>query len=86
MTIEDLIIKYADEVKAHQYFGSIRWADGEINCPYCDNKKVYVYKNGILYKCQACRKQFRVTTGTPMQNSKIQLLATEKGKCIELPG
>ena len=43
-------------------------------CPYCGNKqKIYRYKNGKLFKCAHCQKQFQVTTGTIYEKSNIPL-------------
>lgn len=43
-------------------------------CPYCGNQqKIYRYKNGKLFKCAHCQKQFQVTTGTIYEGSNIPL-------------
>ncbi len=53
------------------------WADGP-QCPHCFEKKRVSRMQGKatrfgLYKCYACRKQFRVTVGTIFEKSHVPL-------------
>jgi hypothetical protein len=52
--------------EARAAFQRIRWADndGEPFCPKCGCLKVYAYQTRALWRCQACRHQFSVTSGT----------------------
>lgn len=67
----DLITKLKTEKDCHFYLAGIRWKDGIINCPRCKHEKVYVFKNGITYKCQECKLNFTVRTGTFVGSSKL---------------
>lgn len=73
-TIRLLIQQLPDNKSVHQYLAKQRWADGVIDCTHCGNETVYVFKNGMTYKCKACRKQFSATTGTVMENTKLPLV------------
>lgn len=72
-SIQQVILLFSDAKKAHQYIGKNIWPDGVVNCPHCFNDTVYIFKDGIRYKCKKCLKQFKSTTGTMMENSKMPL-------------
>ena len=42
-------------------------------CPNCKHKKTYEYKNGKLFKCANCKKQFSLRVGTIFENSPLPL-------------
>jgi len=58
----------------------IRWPDGPV-CPHCEASGRSVTEIGGtshrpgLHLCSACRKQFTVTVGTPLEGSKLPLRA-----------
>lgn len=69
--------RYPDEDSAVAYFEGKRWPNGA-SCVKCDSAKVYNCKARRrlpLYKCQDCGKQFTVTSGTIMNNTRIPLRA-----------
>jgi transposase-like protein len=85
ITLEKLAVEYSDEDEARKYFETLRWPDGVI-CPHCQSKEHYALKPSAeprqrgkrparkgLYKCKDCSKQFTVTVGTIMADSKIPL-------------
>jgi transposase-like protein len=74
-SIIELAQRFPDEKSARKYFEQLRW-NGKITCPHCNNseKKIYVYDDGKLYKCSACKKQFSVKVGTFMSDSQVPLL------------
>jgi transposase-like protein len=72
---------YSDNDKARELLESIRWPKGII-CPHCNCSGHYVLKPRAtskvparkgLYKCKTCWRQFTVTVGTVMEDSKIPL-------------
>ena len=62
-----------DEDEAFATFRVIRWAatDGEPVCPVCGCVACYTYQTRRLFKCQACHKQFSVTSGTIFHGRKL---------------
>ena len=52
-----------------------RWGkDGKNRyCPHCASVTTYKYKDGKLYKCADCHKQFTVTIGTVFEGSHLPL-------------
>ena len=42
-------------------------------CPHCAHEKSYEYKNGRLFKCAKCRKQFTLKIGTIFEKSRLSL-------------
>ena len=61
------------EEEARALFQRIRWADngGEPFCPKCGCLKAYGYKTRALWRCQACRHQFSVTSDTIFASRKL---------------
>jgi len=68
---------FTDEITAYQELESILWPDGPI-CLHCgESVRVNRLKGKAtrpgLYKCYACRQQFRVTMNTVFESSHIPL-------------
>ena len=59
--------------EAWEAFKAIRWADnqGEPYCPKCGCVAVYQFRARRLFKCQACKWQFTVTSGTIFASRKM---------------
>lgn len=68
----DFFKRIPDENAARLYLESARWPQGVV-CIHCENKEVWKIRDGKLYTCKACRKQFTVRTGTVMEDSKVPL-------------
>ena len=67
--------KFSDESKAEAWFVERRWPDG-IECPYCDGQNVSPRKSKRVtpvYRCNPCKRDFTVKTGTIMHDSKLKL-------------
>jgi transposase-like protein len=75
-TIIDVVTRFPNEKSCHQYLASRKWADGVVSCPFdgCESETVYVFTDGIRYKCKCCRKIFTAKTGTFMEASKLPTL------------
>lgn len=60
---------------AFAMFKAIRWADnqGEPYCPKCGCVSVYQFRARRLFKCQACKWQFTVTSGTIFASRKMAM-------------
>lgn len=66
-----------DEEAAYAWVEAHVWPDGPV-CPHCQEKARVSKMQGKstrfgLYKCYACRKQFRVTVGTIFEKSHVPL-------------
>ena len=65
--------KFRDEQACRNYLAELRWNDRTI-CPHCGSiNDSYKYKDGRLYKCRSCQKQFTVRVGTVFEDSQIPL-------------
>jgi transposase-like protein len=64
--------RFPDETTAREYMESARWANGII-CTHCGHDVVYKIRQGKLYTCKSCRKQFTIRTGTVMEASHIPI-------------
>jgi transposase-like protein len=68
---------FHDEAKAYEHLEAVLWPDGPV-CPHCGvvgestKLKGEATRPG-LYKCNACRKQHRVTVGTVFESAHIPL-------------
>jgi transposase-like protein len=66
---------FHDEAKAFEHLEKLLWPNGPI-CPHCGSmgKHYDLAKTRIgRWKCQDCRKQFRVTVGTVFESAHIPL-------------
>jgi transposase-like protein len=63
---------FPDEDSARKYMEGRRWPNGVI-CPACEEaKRITPRKNGF-YRCNACKSDFTVRTGTIFERSHIPL-------------
>lgn len=66
--------KFPDDLICRKYLEERLWKNGKPVCPHCKcDEKIYRYKNGKTLKCNSCKRQFQVTTGTIYANSNIPL-------------
>lgn len=72
MTLLDFNQQFADEQACQVYLEQIRWADGRY-CPHCGSYETYKFKDGKLFKCADCKKQFTVKVGTIFSDSHVPL-------------
>lgn len=64
--------RFPDEKSAREYLETARWPGG-IRCIHCGHNSVYKVRDGLLYTCKNCRKQFTIRTGTVMEGSHIPI-------------
>ncbi len=63
---------FPDEAAARTYLEGRRWPTGVV-CPHCQEaKRITTRKNGF-YRCNACKADFTVRTGTIFERSHIPL-------------
>lgn len=68
----ELFALFPDAETARTYMESKRWPDGAI-CPACDEgKRITTRKDGFR-RCNACKTDFTVRTGTIFERSHIPL-------------
>ncbi len=76
MDIDHLRARFPDENACRTFFESIIWRNGRV-CPHCDCSKSYRLSGQSsrpgLYECDKCKRQFTVTTLTPMHSTKLPL-------------
>jgi transposase-like protein len=65
---------FKTEQICRNYLETIRWS-GKIICPYedCKHDHVHKFKDGKVYRCAKCKKDFSVKVGTIFEDSKISL-------------
>ncbi len=64
---------FPDEKSCRAFLENKLWKNGPV-CPHCGYiEHIYRYKNGKLFKCADCGRQFQVTTNTIFQNSNLPL-------------
>lgn len=72
ITIAGLIKRFPDDKTAEEWIVNNRWPN-VVRCPHCDSDNV---KEGAAhptmpFRCNSCKKQFSVKTGTVMHGSKV---------------
>lgn len=68
----NLLERFQNQQDCRDYLERIRW-NGKPTCPHCTHNSVYKFKDGKLWKCAKCRKQFTVKVGTIFEESNISL-------------
>ena len=74
-TLSLVSVARMSEEEARSVFQAIRWSDNEgaPYCPKCGCCDVYGYKARARWKCQACKLQFSLTSGTLFANAKLPM-------------
>ena len=76
MNVEQLREQFPDENACRKFFESIIWHHGR-RCPHCKYEISYPLRGKSsragLYECGWCKRQFTVTTHTPMHSTKLPL-------------
>jgi transposase-like protein len=71
-TLTDFTDHFCDEETCVKHYTATRFADGEF-CPHCGHREIYSFKGGKRYRCQSCKKDFTIKTGTLFGESKLPL-------------
>lgn len=76
MNTDQLRERFPDENACRTFFESIVWRNCRF-CPHCDFERTYSLSGPSsrpgLYECGRCKRQFTVTTRTPMHSTKLCL-------------
>lgn len=76
MNLDQFRTQFSNETVCRQYFESQIWRYGR-KCPHCGGTKSWRLKGKScrpgLYECGRCKRQFTVTTGTPLHGTKLPL-------------
>ena len=76
MNTDQLREQFPDEAACREFFEAVIWSDGR-KCPHCQFHRSYALRGQSsrpgLYECGWCKRQFTVTTGTPMHSTKLAL-------------
>lgn len=67
----EFISHFKDEATCRRYFEQVRFKNGDY-CPHCKHAVIFRFNDG-RYRCQKCRKDFTIKTGTLFGESKIPL-------------
>ena len=63
---------FPDQEAARVYMEGKRWPDGAV-CPGCNEPKRITTRKGGFYRCNACKEDFTVRTGTIFERSHVPL-------------
>ena len=76
MNIDELRKQIPDETSSRKFFEKLIWSQGRF-CPHCQNAHSYKLRSNScrigLYECAKSKRQFTVTTKTPMHSTKLPL-------------
>ena len=70
MSLLDFQNQFKTEEACHTFLEEQRWKNGRF-CPHCGTYETYKFKDGKLFKCQDCKKQFTVKVGTIFSDSHV---------------
>lgn len=63
---------FPNEAKAREYIEARRWPNGAV-CPHCQEQKRITPRKSGYYRCNACKVDFTVRTGTIFERSHVSL-------------
>lgn len=69
---EGIAKRYPTERACRDRLMDVRWPDGPI-CTRCESTNLGRVEDRLLFQCQACRKQFSVTSGTLLHGSHLPI-------------
>ena len=72
ISLMEMFKRFPDQTTARRYMEAQRWPYGPV-CPYCKEGERIHSRKGGYYRCNACREDFTVRTGTVMERSHIPL-------------
>ena len=72
ISLIEMFNRFPDQDSARSYMEAQRWPDS-VTCPHCQEAKRIHKRKGGYYRCNACREDFTVRTGTVMERSHIPL-------------
>lgn len=67
-----LLELFPDEPSARKYLEGRLWKDG-VTCPECKSKERITIRKDSFYRCNACKLDFTVRTGTIFERSHVPL-------------
>jgi transposase-like protein len=68
----ELFKMFPDQEAARQYLETRLWPNG-VCCPHCEEKERITTRKGGYYRCNACKQDFTVRTGTIFERSHVPL-------------
>ena len=72
ISLIELFNRFPDQESARSYMEAQRWPEGPV-CPHCAGTERIHNRKGGYYRCNACREDFTVRTGTVTERSHIPL-------------
>jgi transposase-like protein len=75
LTFVEMVTRFPNEASAMSFLEAMRWPTGPVcsRCGCTDASPVASKRTRPIFYCAGCKKQFSVTTGTVMEDSKIPL-------------
>lgn len=71
-TLSEFTSSFNSEIACRRYFEAVRFKDGDL-CPHCGHNKIFRFSDGIRYRCDGCKRDFTIKTGTLFGESKLPL-------------
>jgi transposase-like protein len=68
----EIISRFPNEETARNYLQSRLWPNGPV-CPHCKSGERITTRKGGFYRCNACKEDFTVRTGTIFERSHVPL-------------
>jgi len=68
----ELFSMFPDQESAQLYFEGRRWPNGVV-CPHCKKNESITHRKNKYYRCNICKKDFTVRTGTIFERSHVPL-------------
>ncbi len=84
MSLRQAVRQFSDVRKIEAWFIARRWPQG-MCCPYCEGRNLSprpIRRRTPVYRCNPCKRDFTVKTGTLMHDSKLPLSKWALAFCL----
>lgn len=71
-TLAEFLAHFPNEGVCRKHFETVRFVKGDY-CPFCKHNKIFRFSDGKRYRCDNCKRDFTIKTGTLFGESKIPL-------------
>lgn len=73
-SLADFLDRFPDDQACRDWFQQVRWGENAFECPDCGEDEHWTYlENRKVFQCNACRTQTSLTSGTILDNTKLDL-------------
>jgi transposase-like protein len=70
-TLIEAIRYFADQDVCFAFVKDLRWPEGDVICPRCEEDNPSFLSTRRIWKCKGCKRQFSLKVGTIFEDSPL---------------